>query len=71
ELIHLILDLILSRADLLNLALTCSTLRDIIIPAHLDYRIIISAEYHTGLWIHLVHNPYYARNIRELTLFNR
>lgn len=70
ELLETILDL-LGRKDLLSLALTCSPLRDAIIPRHLHFRVIVASEFHAPLWAYLASRPDLARNVHQLTLFNR
>lgn len=70
ELLEAILDL-LARKDLLSLALTCSSLRDDIIPRHLHFRVIVASEFHSPLWAFLAARPDLARNVHQLTLYNR
>ncbi|VDC07638.1 unnamed protein product [Peniophora sp. CBMAI 1063] len=70
ELLEIVLDL-LGRKDLLSLALTCSPLRDAIIPRHLHFRVIVASEFHAPLWAYLAARPDLARNVHQLTLYNR
>ena len=58
----------LERPDLLSLALSCSTWKDIIIPYHLEYReISLSVDHHT-IWRHLAERPSLAANVRKLVI---
>jgi hypothetical protein len=57
-------------SDLLNLALTCSAFRDVILPVHLEYRVISAAASQDDLWQHLLSRPDLARCVRRLTLFS-
>ena len=58
----------LDRQDLLSLALSCSTWRDIIIPRHLQYREISLSVDHHGIWKHLAERPSLAANVRRLAI---
>src|SRR6266849_10034420 len=47
----------LERPDLLSLALSCSTWKNIIIPYHLEYREISLSPDHHSIWRHLAERP--------------
>lgn len=59
---------LLHQRDLLALALTHSTWRDIVIPFHLHYRIVQCSEDDADMWDHLQGNPRRLQNIRSLQL---
>lgn len=69
ELLELISSEIELRADLFAFALTCSRLRNIVIPNHLEYRTLCVSTHHAGVWNHLLERPDLAANIRSLTLY--
>ena len=58
----------LDRRDLLSLALSCSTWKDIIIPQHLEYREIFLSVDHHWVWKHLAERPSLAANVRRLAI---
>lgn len=58
----------LDRRDLLSLALSCSTWKDIIIPQHLEYREISLSVDHHWIWKHLAERPNLAANVRRLAI---
>ncbi|KAI0310669.1 hypothetical protein OF83DRAFT_1040784, partial [Amylostereum chailletii] len=60
-----IVDNIESRSDLLSLALTCTTFRDIVVPNHLHFRTIISPYPNTPLWNRLARRRDLARSVRR------
>ncbi|KAI0035387.1 hypothetical protein K488DRAFT_30568, partial [Vararia minispora EC-137] len=66
ELLEFIVREIEPCADLLALSQTCSRLRDVVIPKHLEYRIIRATTYHTNLWEHFLARPDLAANVRSL-----
>ncbi|KIJ44699.1 hypothetical protein M422DRAFT_132354, partial [Sphaerobolus stellatus SS14] len=68
ETLESIIDNIDRCKDLLNLALTCSQLRDLIIPNHIEYRYIRCDPYRRSLWTKLIQQPRLASNIRILDL---
>ncbi|KZV62387.1 hypothetical protein PENSPDRAFT_539851, partial [Peniophora sp. CONT] len=71
ELLNSVVDAIPERHDLLSLSLVCSTLRDVIIPGHLQYRVLVASEEETGLWACLAVRGHLARNVRNLEIFDR
>jgi hypothetical protein len=58
----------LDRQDLLALALSCSTWKDIIIPRHIEYREISLSVDHHSIWKHLAERPSLAANVRRLAI---
>jgi hypothetical protein len=58
----------LERPDLLSLALSCSTWKNIIIPYHLEYREISLSVDHHSIWRHLAERPSLAANVRKLVI---
>jgi len=58
----------LDRQDLLALALSCSTWKDIIIPRHIQYREISLSVDHHWIWKHLSERPSLAANVRRLAI---
>lgn len=52
-----------SRADLLSLAIACRSCTDIIIPRHIQYR-VIRCKLRSPVWSHLNARPDLARNVR-------
>lgn len=58
----------LERPDLLSLALSCSTWKNIIIPHHLEYREIYISIDHHSVWRHLAERPSLAANVRKLVI---
>lgn len=58
----------LDSPDLLSLALSCSTWKNIIIPHHLEYREIIMTIDHHSIWRHLAERPSLAENVRRLVI---
>jgi len=58
----------LERPDLLSLALSCSTWKNIIIPYHLEYREIFLSVDHHSIWRHLAERPSLAANVRKLVI---
>ncbi|KAJ3492777.1 hypothetical protein NLJ89_g11166 [Agrocybe chaxingu] len=69
-----ILDAILfhvdSRKDLLNLALGCKRLHDVVFPRHFDYRVIRCKVSSISVWNHLIKNRSLARNVRKLEIID-
>ncbi|TFY71305.1 hypothetical protein EVG20_g1699 [Dentipellis fragilis] len=58
-------------ADLVSLASTCTTCRDIVIPRHLDWRYICIyplSDRAISLWKHLIDRPHLASYVRTLFL---
>ena len=58
----------LELPDLLSLALSCSTWKNIIIPHHLEYREISMSIDHHSIWRHLAERPSLAANVRRLVI---
>ncbi len=58
----------LENPDLLSLALSCSTWKNIIIPYHLEYREISLSVDHHSIWRHLAERPSLAANVRRLVI---
>ena len=58
----------LERPDLLSLALSCSTWKNIIMPHHLEYREISMSIDHHSIWRHLAARPSLAANVRKLVI---
>jgi hypothetical protein len=58
----------LERPDLLSLALSCSTWKNIVIPYHLEYREISLSVDHHSIWRHLAERPSLAANVRKLVI---
>jgi hypothetical protein len=58
----------LERPDLLSLALSCLTWKNIIIPYHLEYREISLSVDHHSIWRHLAERPSLAANVRKLVI---
>ncbi|KAI0029900.1 hypothetical protein K488DRAFT_7795, partial [Vararia minispora EC-137] len=52
--------------DLLNLAVTCTTFRQIIIPNHLEYCVIAVVAPQVEIWEHFIQRPNLARCVRRL-----
>ncbi|KAL4267534.1 F-box domain-containing protein [Pleurotus pulmonarius] len=65
EIIDQIVFLVEKPRDLLALALTCSTLSNVVIPYHIDYRDIRS-PLRSNLWDHLIHRNDLANRISRL-----
>ncbi|CAA7257438.1 unnamed protein product [Cyclocybe aegerita] len=69
-----ILDAILfhvdSRKDLLNVALGCKRLHDVVFPRHFDYRVIRCKVSSISVWNHLIKNRSLARNVRKLEIID-
>ncbi|GJJ16172.1 hypothetical protein Clacol_010452 [Clathrus columnatus] len=59
-----------STKDLLSLALTCHTFKELIIPDHLHYRNLSIDIRMTNVWELLEHRPRLARNVRSIKLSN-
>lgn len=66
--LELIAEALDDRPDLLSLALTCSTWKNIIIPRHLEYREILLSVDHLFIWKHLAERPSLAANVRRLVI---
>ncbi|GJJ12819.1 hypothetical protein Clacol_007064 [Clathrus columnatus] len=57
-----------STKDLLSLALTCRTFKDLIIPDHIEYRHIRCSIRRQDVWKHLESRPRLTRGVRFLEL---
>jgi hypothetical protein len=69
ELIQQILSAISAPADLLSLALATKFFKPLIIPFHIEYRIVkAETSLVSPLWIHLANSPHLTCNIRVLLL---
>jgi hypothetical protein len=66
--LELIAEWLDDRPDLLSLALSCSTWKNIIIPRHLEYREISLSVDHDLIWRHLAERPSLASNVRRLVI---
>ncbi|GJJ12782.1 hypothetical protein Clacol_007027 [Clathrus columnatus] len=60
--------LIDSPKDLLSLALTCRTFKELIIPDHLEYRIICCDFRRPDVWKFLASRPWLARRMRAIVI---
>ncbi|KAI0030737.1 hypothetical protein K488DRAFT_71938 [Vararia minispora EC-137] len=71
DILERVFDKLEFRTDLLSFALTCSTLRSIIIPAHLDrFRIVVASIHDAEFFVNATLDPEFALRIRDLTLVN-
>ncbi|KAF8588185.1 hypothetical protein K439DRAFT_1335942 [Ramaria rubella] len=59
-----------SRRDLLALALTCQRLRNVVLPRHLEYRVIHCKPSSEKVWRHLIAHPLLACNVRRLQIMD-
>lgn len=59
-----------SRRDLLNVALTCKRLHDIVFPRHFEYRVIRCKVSSIRVWNHLILHRSLARNVRRLEILD-
>ena len=59
-----------SRKDLLALALTCHRLRNVVLPRHLEYRVIHCKPSSEKVWRHLITHPLLACNVRRLQIMD-
>ncbi|KAF8156578.1 hypothetical protein B0H34DRAFT_467042 [Crassisporium funariophilum] len=59
-----------SRKDLLNVALGCKRLHDVIFPRHFEYRVIRCKVSSISVWNHLVLHRSLARNVRKLEILD-
>jgi hypothetical protein len=67
ETVDEIAGLISHPRDLLPLALTCKSLKELIIRRHLEYR-VIRAPLWSAVWEHLALRPDLARNVRSVQI---
>ena len=59
-----------SRKDLLNVALGCKRLHDIVFPRHFEYRVIRCKVSSISVWNHLILHRSLARNVRRLEILD-
>ena len=59
-----------SRKDLLNIALGCKRLHDIVFPRHFEYRVIRCKVSSISVWNHLILHRSLARNVRRLEILD-
>jgi len=59
-----------SRRDLLNIALGCKRLYDIVFPRHFEYRLIRCKVSSISVWNHLISHRSLARNVRRLEILD-
>ena len=59
-----------SRKDLLNVALGCKRLHDIVFPRHFDYRVIRCKVSSIRVWNHLILHRSLAGNVRRLEILD-
>ena len=71
ELMHEIVADVDAHADLMAIALTCRSFSHLIIPGHLEYRIIRVRHPLSSMWHHLAKRRDLARNIREVHFCDR
>ncbi|KAL1696734.1 hypothetical protein GGG16DRAFT_85198 [Schizophyllum commune] len=71
ELMHEIVADVDAHADLMAIALTCRSFAHLIIPGHLEYRIIRVRHPLSSMWHHLAKRRDLARNIREVHFCDR
>jgi hypothetical protein len=58
------------RKDLLNVALGCKRLYDIVFPRHFEYRVIRCKVSSISVWNHLILHRSLARNVRRLEILD-
>ncbi|PBK62247.1 hypothetical protein ARMSODRAFT_608740 [Armillaria solidipes] len=59
-----------SKQDLLALALSCQRMHGIVIPRHLDYRVLRCKVSSISMWNHLIINRSLAKNVRRLEILD-
>lgn len=59
-----------SKQDLFSLALSCQRMHGIVIPRHLDYRIIRCKVSSISVWNHLIVHRSLAKNVRRLDILD-
>lgn len=59
-----------SRKDLLNVALGCKRLHDVVFPRHFEYRLIRCKVSSISVWNHLILHRSLARNVRRLEILD-
>ncbi|KIJ35163.1 hypothetical protein M422DRAFT_99042, partial [Sphaerobolus stellatus SS14] len=66
ELVHKFIENIETPSDLLPLALICKSFSNLIIPDHIDYRLIQCSLADTQVWQHLIDHPHLSRNVKTV-----
>ncbi|SJK99253.1 uncharacterized protein ARMOST_02544 [Armillaria ostoyae] len=59
-----------SKQDLLALASSCQRMHGIVIPRHLDYRVLRCKVSSISIWNHLIINRSLAKNVRRLEILD-
>ncbi|KIJ49924.1 hypothetical protein M422DRAFT_160247 [Sphaerobolus stellatus SS14] len=54
--------------DLLSLSLSSKSTSKLVIPDHLDYRVIQCAPSDTQVWQHLIKHPHLARRVKSVRI---
>ena len=70
EILDVIIFHIDSRKHLLNVALGCKRLHDIVFPRHFEYRVIRCKVSSISVWNHLILHRSLARNVRRLEILD-
>lgn len=70
EILDKIMSYLDSRRDLLNVALCCKQLHDVVFPRHFEYRVIRCKVSSISVWNHLITNHGLARNVRKLEIID-
>ncbi|KIJ48091.1 hypothetical protein M422DRAFT_103629, partial [Sphaerobolus stellatus SS14] len=70
ELCDVIIFLITSTKDLLNLALTCRQLCQLILPDHIDYRRVVCSTSDEFVWEHLLNRPDLAKRVYSVKILD-
>jgi hypothetical protein len=68
EILDSIMSFLDSKRDLLNVALCCKHLHDVVFPRHFEYRFIRCKVSSISVWNHLLVNHSLARNVRRLEI---
>ncbi|KAJ2917923.1 hypothetical protein MD484_g2482, partial [Candolleomyces efflorescens] len=68
EILDSIMSFLDSKRDLLNVALCCKHLHDVVFPRHFEYRFIRCKVSSLSVWNHLLVNHSLARNVRRLEI---
>lgn len=70
EILDKIMSYLDSRQDLLNVALSCKHMHDVVFPRHFEYRVIRCKVSSLSVWNHLITNHGLARNVRKLEIID-
>ncbi|KAI0066272.1 hypothetical protein BV25DRAFT_1525903 [Artomyces pyxidatus] len=70
ELVDLIASFVDSRRDLLAFASACRAFKQLIIPYHLDYRVVHCHLDRQSAWSHLVERPDLTRHVRDVYVYD-